>query len=118
MNIHPEAWPRGVRGSGQLGPAERARQLRAGETVLVLCAGLTRCPASSRQETAHCACVGGALPRRMDFSEAGPRSELSLEGLKSPCHPPARVCEIPLIKIQALSFPGVCPYLRKQIPLV
>lgn len=25
-------------------------------------------------ETSHCACVGGALPRRMDFSEAGPRS--------------------------------------------
>lgn len=63
-----------VRDSRQLGPTERVHQLCAKKTVLILCAGLTRCPAPSRLQAAYCECVGGALPRQMDFSEAGPGS--------------------------------------------
>lgn len=57
MNIHLGAWPRCLLSSWQLRPVERASQLQAGETVLILCAGLTSCPALSLIETAQCARV-------------------------------------------------------------
>lgn len=74
LNIHRGEWLHCTPGSWQLRLAERASQLQAEKTVLILCAGLTSCPASSLLETTHCACVEGALPRRMGFSEAGHRS--------------------------------------------
>lgn len=74
LNIHRGEWPRCTPGSWQLRAAERASQLQAEKTVLVVCAGLTGCPASSLLETAHCASVEGALPRWTGFSEAGRRS--------------------------------------------
>ena len=62
---------RRVRDSRQLGPAERVHQLRGKKTVLILCAGLTRCPAPSRLQAAHCACVGGACQDEWTFPRQG-----------------------------------------------
>lgn len=75
------------------------------ETVLILCAGQTRCHASRP----HIVRVWeGLCQDEWTFLRQGPGAVI--RGAQISLPPTCHACEIPLIKIRALSSSGVCPF--------